>query len=170
MFILLQLEGISTADLLLKKESCRRQCKICWSFYTFELTFWIVLLQSDASLIHPRVNIANGIIIGKATEWMFSKHQIKTSPFLLRKNFLDLLCQCISISLNKSQSVLVSLNDAQWFWLDGTVNRHLTHNHKVAGSQCGSFKIFLSLTFSVKSKLRILELQKTAIFRGSEFR
>ena len=41
---------------------------------------FLILLQSDTSLIHkdPRGNKANGIIIGKATEWMFSKHQIKT--------------------------------------------------------------------------------------------
>ena len=71
--ILLQLEGISTADLLSKKrKGADVNVKSADLFtpldFSFEKNFFNSLIHND-----PRGLNTNWINIGKATEWMFSK-------------------------------------------------------------------------------------------------
>ena len=106
MFILLQLEGNSTADLLLKKK-----VQMSMQNLLIFLPLWIVLFKRNVFdsfakwciLIHkdPRRNNEFKSSLEKQRNGCFQTYCTistlnKTSLFLLSKNFLDLLYQCIS--------------------------------------------------------------------------
>ena len=92
MLILLQLEGISTANISLKKKKgadVNAMWKKRFWFFCKVIHLWFTKIQEETRQMESSLE--------KQRNGCFQNIKLK----LLRKNFLDLLCQCISkISCN----------------------------------------------------------------------